>query len=135
MDQTDFFSKDFNVQLSQIVMKIFWTGYLAGQKQLEDDYDATDKPLNTAVLELQEKLGVLTGRGKDLTEMLNLNNILEKKERHYNNITPNQKKLNALHDVIVDDLMGKLEQEMKTVKGTIIANSKHSVVRKKKKVV
>lgn len=135
MNNQDFFSTDFEVQLSQIVMKIFWTGYLAGQKQLEDDFDSGDKPLNMAIQELQEKLGVLTNKGKDLTQMLNLNTMLEKKERQYNNITPNQKKLNALHDVIVDDLMTKLEQEVKTVRSNIVSNTKHAVIKKRKKEI
>lgn len=133
MNRKDVFSGDFNVQLSQIVMKIFWTGYLAGQKQLEDDYDSGDKPLNVAVQELQEKIGVLTGQGKGLSEMLNLNTILAKTDRQYNNITINQTKLNSQHDATLNDLMQKLEEEMKSVKGNIVANTRHSVVKKRKK--
>lgn len=46
----DAFSTDFDVQLSQIVMKIFWLGYLAGKQQLADDYESTDKPLYMAII-------------------------------------------------------------------------------------
>ncbi len=126
----DLFSNNFDVQLSQIVMKIFWVGYLAGKKELADDYDATDKPLNVVVNELQDKLIELKGKGQDLTNMLNENKDLQKSEKANLNLTPNHKKINKQHDVIVRELLNKLDREMKTVKSNIVSKTKERVVKK-----
>ena len=125
-NKIDQFSNDFDVQLSQIVMKIFWVGYLAGKKQLSDDYDSSEKPLNSAVSELQDKLIELNGEGYDLQHMLSQEmNNLKKSKNQYSNLTQNHKKINKQHDIIVKDILDKLEKEMKSVKESIISKTKN----------
>lgn len=125
-NKIDQLSNDFDVQLSQIVMKIFWVGYLAGKKQLSDDYDSSEKPLNFAVSELQDKLIELNGEGYDLQHMLSQEmNNLKKSKNQYSNLTQNHKKINKQHDIIVKDILDKLEKEMKSVKESIISKTKN----------
>jgi len=128
----DAFSTDFDVQLSQIVMKIFWLGYLAGKQQLADDYESTDKPLYMAVKDLQDQVVNLQGQQESQEEVtLVPPSELEKKERIYGKaITNNQKRLNKQHDVIVKQMLDNLEQEMKQAAGNILSQTKHRAVKK-----
>jgi len=126
----DLFSQDFDVQLSQIVMKIFWLGYLSGKQQLEDDYETQNKPLSSMIQTLQEKASELKGQFKTNEIESTLMNELEKKEREYGKaININHKKINKQHDVIVKQMLDSLEKEMKQVKSEIISKTKKNVVK------
>jgi len=132
--RVDEFSNDFEVQLSQIVMKIFWVGYLAGKQQLEDDYENSDQPLYMSVKQLQDKIIELQGQNAQSQQFKDnvpppISDNLNKKEKTYQNITFNHKKINKQHDNIVKQLLDGLAKEMKNVKGDIVQQTKNRVIK------
>lgn len=127
--------EDPEVRISQIVQSIFLIGFLAGRNELQDDFDAGGSPLAQQVAALQQKFNQLMPASKesasansfmDFINKVESNKVKQPKVRLDNeNLTQNDRKLNAIHDKIVKDLIGSLEEEAKQVSANLIKETKH----------
>lgn len=135
--------KDPEVEISQIVMKIFLMGMIVGKGQLQDDANASGSPMSMVLGQLQGQFDQLMPGSKPSAEaqayafhknmMVNaVNNIFkkektvepEKKKIPNENLTPNDKRLNDQHDVIVRQMMESLENEFKQTSVNIVKDTK-----------
>ncbi len=132
--------KDPEVQVSQILQKVFLLGLIVGKNQLMDDASAGSSPMASVLTQLQQQFDQLSPGTKQAAEFntsLNkayLDNIYkaenqkrqaEKIKIQNDNLTQNDKRLNAQHDVIVKDLMDSLEEEMKQSAANIVKETKN----------
>lgn len=141
--QVDELHKDTEVQVSQIIMKVFLLGMLVGKGQLQDDANASGSPMSQVLGQLQGQFDQLMPGTKQSAEsqayafhknmMANaVTNIFKKeqaakeevKKIPNENLTPNDKRLNDQHDVIVRQMMESLEQEMKQTASNIVKDTK-----------
>ena len=132
--------KDPEVQVSQILQRVFLLGLIIGKQQLSDDASAGSSPMASVLAQLQQQFDQLSPGTKQAAEFntsLNkayLDNIhkaenqkkqAEKIKIQNENLTQNDKRLNAQHDVIVKDLMDSLEEEMKQSAANIVKETKN----------
>jgi outer membrane murein-binding lipoprotein Lpp len=132
--------KDPEVQVSQILQRVFLLGLICGKNQLMDDASAGSSPMASVLAQLQQQFDQLSPGTKQAAEFntsINktyLDNIhksenqkkqAEKIKIQNDNLTSNDKRLNAQHDVIVKDLMDSLEEEMKQSAANIVKETKN----------
>jgi hypothetical protein len=135
--------QELEVMMSQIMMKVFLLGMLVGKNQLQDDAAASGSPMASVLGQLQQQFDLLMPGSKQASEvnqfsqfqknlMSNMVMNVYKKEQEKTekvkipneNLTPNDKRLNDQHDVIVRQLLGSLEDEMKETAATIVKDTK-----------
>lgn len=125
------------VQVSQIVMRAFLLGMFVGKNQLQDDLNATATPLSQGIAQLQQQFEQMIPNSTqaaasnmfkslmDNVESMNKAEKAEKKVKEVNqNMTVNEKKLNAHHDAIVNQLLEKMDDESKAVAASIVRETK-----------
>ncbi len=127
------------VQVSQILQKVFLMGLLVGKQQLQDDANAGSSPMASVLAQLQQQFDQLmpgsktgaevnTAMNKSYVDALYKNEVVkkhvEKIKIQNENLTQNDKRLNAQHDVIVKELMDSLEEEMKQSAANIVKETK-----------
>ena len=143
--KTDDINKETEVQVSQMLMKVFLLGLLVGKGQLQDDANASGSPMAMVLGQLQGQFDQLMPGSKPSAEaqayafhknmMMNaVNNIFKKEQTEKTkeelkkisneNLTPNDKRLNDQHDVIVRQMMDSLEEEMKQTASNIVKDTK-----------
>lgn len=132
------------VEISQILMKVFLLGMVVGKGQLQDDANASGSPIGMVLGQLQQQFEQLmpgssqaaqaNAYGNFAKNMMNYKSLeLYKKEQTQKeekvkipnqNLTPNDKRLNDQHDVIVRTLLDSFEDEMKQTAANIVKDTK-----------
>lgn len=140
----DDLAKDMEVNVSQILMKVFLLGMFVGKGQLQDDANASGSPMAMVLGQLQQQFDQLmpgTKQGAEANQFASFNknmqknmllNIYKKEKQDQEkpvkipneNLTQNDKRLNTQHDVIVRNLLDSLEEEMKQSAANIVKDTK-----------
>ena len=137
--------KDPEVQISQIIQRVFLLGLLVGKNQIQDDANASGSPMSMVLRQLQGQFDQLMPGTKQGAEaqayagfqknMFNnmLTNIYKKEQEKTKelpkripneNLTIMDNRLNDQHTLIVRQMMDSLEEEMKQTSVDIVAKTK-----------
>ncbi len=137
--KTDPLMDDDEVQISQLLQKVFLMGLLVGKQQLQDDMAASGSPLGQLLGQLQQSFEMLMPGTTQAAEMQvftknlfkykELENFAKKEKEEKvkiqnENLTPNHQRINAQHDQITRQLMDSLEEEFKQTASDIVKETK-----------